>query len=344
MAVEAIIQAAQDALGAAAPDDYRIAPTQHAGALSAAAPALAAVLRRSEITAAATCYEQADRDAGLAQTRFKQVGRRASLAVLLATCVSAALLVIGPLALVFGAVFEKTGLIACGIAGAVIGGLATMWLARLRDGKLFEEWVTNRATAEMQRLDYFDKVTAAEDGSPDSPIPLPLLQLEYFRRYQLDVQQAYFSERSQDHRRDAERTLRLAGLAVFLSSVAAGIAGVLGGALSPVFASIAAVGVVGSALSAFASAREALSQDRRNAERYARTRDALVLLYGRLDAVRKAVAGGDRAPLTAFVIAVHDQLASEHRQWLAGAEGAKEAIAKLEESLKTLQLPGGNAG
>jgi hypothetical protein len=101
-----------------------------------------------------------------------------------------------------------------------------------------------------------------------------LLKLEYFRRYQLDVQRTYYRGRGKQHAESASQTLMLGGLAVLAGSVSAGAAGVLGVA-DVALTAFAALGVVGTALSAFATTREAMNQDRRNAERYTRTHDAL---------------------------------------------------------------------
>lgn len=70
---------------------------------------------------------------------------------------------------------------------------------------------------------------------------------------------------------------------------------------------------------------EATAQNRRNAERYARTADSLDGLYA-LDRVRQAVAAGERESRTEYVAAVHDQLSLEHRQWLAETAEASRAV------------------
>jgi hypothetical protein len=113
--------------------------------------------------------------------------------------------------------------------------------------------------------------------------------------------------------------------------VATGLAGI--GTVHAAWTSLAAAGLAGQAWSAMVSNEEATAQNRRNAERYGRTRLALDRLYERLDEVRLAVAGGHTEVMTEFVGAVHEQLSLENRQWLEEMHGAGTAIARLEELL-----------
>jgi hypothetical protein len=199
-----------------------------------------------------------------------------------------------------------------------------MWLSRVREGRLLETWMTRRAAAETLRLKYFELVTQAEGP--------PLLALEYFRRYQLEVQLAYYRNRSREHKLEADKLLTRGSWAVLAGCVATGVAGLLG-AVDPRWVAAAGVAAMAAAFSALASAQEALGQDRRNAERYARTLEALEGLSARLDEVRSASAAGEREPLRQFVAAVHEQLSLEHRQWLGQRESTEASMARLEETL-----------
>jgi hypothetical protein len=98
--------------------------------------------------------------------------------------------------------------------------------------------------------------------------------------------------------------------------------------------------VIGTALAAFAATREAVNQDRRNAERYGRTLSALEILRGRLDDVRGGVLAGSQEVLEEYVAAVHEQLSLEHREWLSGAESTRSAIGRMDETLAALQKSG----
>jgi hypothetical protein len=210
-----------------------------------------------------------------------------------------------------------------------------MWLFRVREGHLVEAWMTERAQAESARLEYFATLVKAETAEP-SALPLGLLKLEYFRRYQLDVQLAFYDRRGRQHRQSADHTLALGGFAAALAAVASGSAGIAASIEAP-WAALAAFGVVGTALAAFAATREGVNQDRRNAERYGRTLSALEILRGRLDDVRPGVLAGSQDVLEEYVAAVHEQLSLEHREWLSGAESTRSAIGRMDEALAAVQ-------
>jgi hypothetical protein len=205
----------------------------------------------------------------------------------------------------------------------------------VREGNLLEAWMGGRAHAESARLEYFATLAGLE-GSDASELPLRLLKLEYFRRYQLDVQLAFYDRRGRRHRQSADRTLALGGFAAALAAVASGSAGIAASIEAP-WAALAAFGVVGTALAAFAATREGVNQDRRNAERYGRTLSALEILRGRLDDVRAGVLAGSQDVLEEYVAAVHEQLSLEHREWLSGAESTRSAIGKMDEALAAVQ-------
>jgi hypothetical protein len=325
-----LIKSAKAAIGEGQPDDYVLAPRNHADSLTPKAPVLASILRRSEFSAVVGQYEHKDSEAGQAQRVFRQTANRANWAVFVTVCLSAALLIAGPLT--SGAV-SKSVLVGLGSCGIVSGALGAMWLFRIREGKLLEKWMTARAGAETARLSYFEKVTGVRDVDEGSAIPLPLLQLEYFRRYQLDIERAYYRNRGREHGIAAAKMLTISAFSVALGSLATGLAGFLGGAISSGWVSIAGLGTIATALSAFASGKEAVGQDRRNEERYGRTLEALESLAGRLDQVRNSAAEGAREPLQQFVAAVHEQVSLEHRQWLGAAENTQASLAKLEEAL-----------
>jgi hypothetical protein len=319
-----VIERAVAAIGEGQPDDFILAPTTHADELASKAPALSALLRRAKINTLARQYERRDRAAGDAQKRFKDAMLWANAAVL-------ATGVIGALIMVAGIMADEWDddlwplLLVLGLAALVTGALASMWLFRVREGNLLEAWMSGRAHAESARLEYFATLVQAETGEP-SELPLGLLKLEYFRRYQLDVQIAFYDRRGRRHRGSADRTLALGGFAAALAAVASGSAGIAASIEAP-----------WAALAAFAATREAVNQDRRNAERYGRTLAALEILRGRLDDVRAGVLAGSQAVLEEYVAAVHEQLSLEHREWLSGAESTRSAIGKMDETLAALQ-------
>jgi hypothetical protein len=223
-------------------------------------------------------------------------------------------------------------LIVLALIGVAAGGIASMSLFRVKEGHLLEDWMTARARAETKRLSYFSYIVNSSVGPFD--VQLELLKLEYFRRYQLDLQLAYYKTRRSGHRNSAERTLNISAVSVLAAAIASGAAGVLG-ALRSEWAALGAVAVFGAALQAFAASRESINQDRRNAERYDNSGLALQGLRERLDDVRNGIASGSTSILSEYVAAVQDQLSLEHRQWLEGAENMQAAVARLEKALSS---------
>lgn len=138
--------------------------------------------------------------------------------------------------------------------------VAAVWLNQIGSGKLLEQWMTKRAEAESHRLRYFSRVSE-QSGDPETR----LLQLEYFRRYQLDVQRTYYLDRSRDHQAAATRAVTMGSWSMGGVALANGL--VLQGVE---WAGIAALGVAAQALSSLVTNREAANQDTRNSERYER--------------------------------------------------------------------------
>lgn len=334
MTQDELIKSAKDIIGQGHRDDYILAPREHSKSLADQAPALSAILEREQLTAAVEQYEYHDAAAKTAQEVFRATSSRANVGVFVTVCLTAAILVTELLA---PSSLGKALLISFSICSVFGGALASMWLFKIRGGLMLEKWMAARAVAETMRLSYFLLVINARVAG-DSAIPVPLLQLEYFRRYQLDIERAYYRNRTREHQDAANKILGISAFSVLLASLAAGLGGLLGGALAPRWVSIAALGTVAAALSSFAAAQEALGQDRRNAERYGRTLAALDDLASRIGDVRASAAAGMQEPVQAFVAAVHEQLSLEHRQWLDNAESTKASLATLEQALRNAHL------
>jgi hypothetical protein len=330
-----VIDRVEAVIGEGREDDYILAPSKQAAALADTAPALGRLLRSGTIGTYTKQYERHDRAAGEAQARFKTAIRRANGAVLATGVLGALIMVTTILGSLYAPGLMKPALLVLGVVALITGAAASMWLFRVREGKLLDEWMSERAHAETARLAYFATLAQLQDSGP-SELPLGLLKLEYFRRYQLDMQITYYDQRRKDHRRSADRTLAWGGFAAAIAAVASGSAGVLASS-SPSWAALAALGVVGTALAAYAATREAVNGDRRNAERYGRTLASLEILRTKLDEVRSGVLAGSQAVLDEYVAAVHEQLSVEHREWLSGAESTQSAIGKLDETLAKLQ-------
>ncbi len=325
----ALWQDAAAIIGADGSDHY-LTPTGHAERYHATAPALAALLRSTAAKIAAQEFERADALAIEAQRGFKRVANQANIAGLVTAWLSALVLVIALLGAPRGA------LLVVGIAGAATGAYGAFLAQRLRQQHLLQRWMTGRAEAEEFRHRYFEVVTLAPppviEGS--DPRISALLQLEYFRRYQLDVQAHFYDVRQRQHQRSADRTVTYAAAAGFVAAFSTGLAGFLGAGEGTDWASLAALGIVGTSLATFAGVRESITQDARNAERYGRTRAALREVHLRLDEVREAVATGNREVLAEFVVAIHEHLSVEHRQWLTEADSTRAGLARLERALR----------
>jgi hypothetical protein len=331
MTGEEAIRIAIETIGEGKPGDYILSPSGHATGFREKAPDLAGILGSSDIASLARQYETHDRDALAAQKKFRRIFNLANACVFLTGIFITLVLAT---AIVFPDQGSKYPLLFLSLGGVITGGLASMYLFMMKQGKYLEEWMTLRAKAETTRLNFFSNVikTPASPGN-GSVIPVELLKLEYFRRFQLDVQRTYYSCWGSAHRARAEKILFWSALSVAGAAISSGAAGVLG-VLSPKFAAIAAAGTVFAGIGTFFAMREAVNQDRRNAERYRRTWQFLEELSSRLDQVRKAVFSGGMKPLEEFAGAVNEQLSLEHRQWMEELNEAGSAFGRLETTLK----------
>ena len=208
-------------IGSDTPSDYRLSPLEHAEQLKTSAPKLAALLTRSAPVELAQQHADADTEALGAERTFKRWVIRANWAVLATATVSALLMAVALLGGIFGSL-TQTILIVLAVIGVTTGGIASMSLFRVKEGRLLEDWMMARAGAETKRLSYFRYIVNSSEGPLDPQ--LELLKLEYFRRYQL----AYYKTCRSRHRNSAERTLDISAVSVLVAAIASGAAGVLG--------------------------------------------------------------------------------------------------------------------
>lgn len=346
-----LIGRAVNILGPERADDYSLAPGKHADELKEAAPTLSRVLNLSRVQAPMLQYQRIDAEAVEAQRTYKRVVMRANGAVLATAVLSAAMMAVGLLATQADGGFPttqvaggpKTALVVLGLLALLTGALASVWLTQARAGRLLEGWMRTRALAEQARLAYFEAIAGAP-ADDSFQIPLPLLVLEYFRRYQLDVQIAFYGRRRIDHRKSAEKTVLLASLAAVPAAFAAAAGGLLGAVGDLRWLPLAALGSIGAALASFAASREAVTGDSATAERYGAALSKLEILRGRLDEVRQAAVAGEPATIVKdFIKLVHDELAREQEAWLKEGESARAGVADLLDTAlkKTLAEPVG---
>ena len=222
----------------------------------------------------------------------------------------------------------------------VTSAMAGIWLNLIKRRKLLEKWMNRRSIAEMYRLEYFNLVTNTkfENLKNDEVIFMNLLKLEFFKRFQLDLQINYYNVRGMQHRNKADKAITFSTWALGFSGLAAGLAGFLGATTGySQWGIIAALALIFQAAANYVMNREAVNQDRRNEERYHRTAEMLKKLRSRLDKVRNGLLLGDEEILKSFVNSVQDQLSLEHRQWIDDIKKAGTAIYELDERLKQLK-------
>src|SRR4051794_35897400 len=86
---------ASSVVNALSGEAYVIAPAKHAEELRDTAPALARVLGRSDVSAAAHDFERKDEDANRARDAFKTTAKRANVSILVASLFSTLLVLLG---------------------------------------------------------------------------------------------------------------------------------------------------------------------------------------------------------------------------------------------------------
>lgn len=313
---------ASEIIGKEGNRDYLLAPVAHVALYREKSPALAAVLESAALSVEAEAYEERDAVAIAAQKTYKTTMGRTNLAVMLVSMLGAAGMAVTIL-------WPQVPSLAQGlfIAAAIVSGIGAYLLFKLREGKLLEDWMTTRAEAETHRIGYFSAIGDAARKTNDAS--LALLLMEYFRRYQFDVQHQYYKARAEDHRHSANRTVAVGGFGAAVATVSS-ILGTMGGAGSAVFGGLA---VAGAAIGAYAIGREQMTQDRRNSERYRRTATTLTGIAKQMDAVREAAAKANGNAVFEFIAAINEHISLEHRQWLETADSEKATLARLGAAL-----------
>ena len=334
------IAEARQIIGKNEEKDYILKPKMYAELFSEQAPALSDLLKSSQLEGIAEKYSQHNGKAIAAQAKYKAWMKKARLWVLLTACCSAALLAVATwLVQPDEADLAKMLFIVISIAAFVSSFIATTYIKLVENLSLLKKWMGSRANAEMQRLSYFEgfvKRSCPQDAGVD-PIFLRLLQLEFFRRFQLDMQVSYYTRRGGKHAVAAEKSAAISTWAMGIAGLAAAIAGFLGASIDPRWAALAAVGFVFQAHASNTLSAEAVNQDRRNEERYGRTLKNLQDLKADMDRVRQQVTDGNPEILPTYVDAVHEQLSLEHRQWIEDTETTSQVLGELKAQLKKVQ-------
>ncbi|HKZ96543.1 MAG TPA: hypothetical protein VJ045_06140 [Hyphomicrobiaceae bacterium] len=313
--------------------DYILRPEEHARLLPPeAAPLARILLRHKQIQEE---FRMHDALANKAQARYKFVGRWILISSLIGLLLGATFL-LPPL---------QNAPPPLRTAATIIEYLslfAAFFLARyLAVARPFPQWMRERARAELARVKLFDVVLDSEEQVRDEELPLLPLKLEYFRRYQLDVQRRYYGRRGKQHQQAAGHTKTWERASLTLSVISILIALWVGLVLFPYFGVtlpwpplqsvvnfavalpfdderwLFALGVAGAAFYGYATSRSLMNLDERNASRYLTTHANLEFIVEKiLEPARQHAARGDEADVREFVRRVQDLISSEHKEWV----------------------------
>ncbi len=346
---------AKRAVGEHNAGDYILRPAEHAASLPPEAGGLKRILQRPEIETIRTNYVECDRDALRLQGRHMRWGKRGIVAAMLSAIVAVTLMVspvqLAPLQTVIAS--SSVWLLLCG---------AWFYFVSMMIRRPLEAWYQARANAEEWRKRLFEAVLAADETMLADEIEVLPLQLEYFRRYQYDVQRQYFKGKTAV----SERRARLSDAVGYLSSIVPFLA--LGltvaatvsaageqGLITPFLTRFAGMvqrietwsidlygigaAIIVSAVSAGLFAFAQLDNYRRNAVRYANTLRRIEEMADdpRLGFpfARAAAAAGNRQSVANLVRQMHAVMTAEMAEWVTVGLQEKE-IAMPERS----QIPG----
>lgn len=310
--------------------DWELRPERHAGGLPSVAGALRRILLRPEVGSIVSDYIKADTSAGTAQQRYKAVGRLGLYTATVASVVGAAFLL--PIETFLAPI--RPFVSAIQVSALCVAFLASRLLVK---SKPFDSWMQQRGVAELARAALFDTVSKAQEPSSGDELPSLPLRLEYFRRYQLDVQRRYYRGRGAQHQAAVWRNNKWLSVSVLVTALA-GVAGTivalqisqpyvnlpawLGEFLSlfppaELNRVILALGVVASSFYGLGTARSLMDLDERNASRFRTTSANLEYLVATgLENARSAAAAGREDDVLRFIERVQQQISSEHREWV----------------------------
>jgi cytochrome c biogenesis protein CcdA len=220
-----IMSDAAGIIGHGSPSDYALSPVEHAEQLRTSAPKLAVLLTSSAPVELARQYAEADTEARVAERTFKRWVLRANWAVLATATVSALLMAAALLAGNLGSLTQAI-LIVLALMGVAAGGIASMSLFRVKEGRLLEDWMTARARAEIKRLSYFSTLVHSSVGQTRSPAGSA--QVGVLSPLSARSSACLLQSPPIGHRNSAERTLNISAGSVLMAAIASGAAGVLG--------------------------------------------------------------------------------------------------------------------
>ncbi len=343
---ECMCARARRAVGEHAPGDYILRPREHANALPPEAGPLKRILEQPGIEAIKADYDRWNADALHLQGRHMRWGKRGIVAAM-AAAVAAVIVTVSPI--------DMTPLQSVLASSFVWLLLCVSWIyfALMMWRRPLEGWYKARANAEEYRKRLFEAVLEATETAGPGEIAVLPLQLEYFRRYQFEMQREYFAGKSRMAARRARWTDAVGWLwatipfAALGLTLAAGLAATseqgfmhplvtkLGGAVQAVerlsidtYGIGAAIIVAAASAGLFAIAQ--LDNYRRNAVRYTNMLSRLEELQKdpRLgfNPARFAADAGIREPVVRLVREMHALMTSELAEWVTVGLNDKGAI------------------
>ena len=330
--MDRITEQAKTALGQAQPGDYGLRLNDQSVKLPATAAPLARVLQSSELAEIRERHEKHDRIANRAEARQKRLARVAAYG-LASPALFGAVLLFPDLPLEGDLPYLGDRIVLAVLALQALALLLALFaLLSLARRRRVEASLRARGVAEEARVELFEAVVQAREPSGAEELAYEPLALEYVRRYQLDVQRAYFAG-------VAEHAQRRAGLGpvklwiallFFAAATPVGFAihGVMNEAASPIDALaervIAALALVGGGFAAARLATTLGGDYPRKAAKYAVMVDNLNWMAARpLSEARRAAAEGDRRQVYRFVADLHRIIASEPREWVPAWERSR---------------------
>ena len=328
--------AAAEAIGKYQPQDWHVDPRSHAQRMAREAGPLQRILQGSRVQVILEQYEAGNAKAGEYQAEYIRYGRWEIYLGSAAAIIGAVILYLASGDGGEPGLSRSVLLLAQGFCLA--GAIALKY--KLGHSAIYRQWQQQRTRAETSRIELFETVCGLA-GHPVPPtvaeneLPLLPLQLEYFLRYQLQVQLNYYHERGRQHAKAARRFVNIGTGITFLAAVAASLAG-LNTELGDWVSSSAIVGLVAPILLTAQTSLSRLNQDERNAARYAITHDHLLNLKKKSDSVHSAAEAGNQEEVFRFIRSVNEVISVEHTEW-------KERQARDDEPDTAAQIPARSA-
>ena len=307
---------AQEIIGKQQENDWILDPKNHAEQLPDEADSLKKILNSSRVKVLQKRYERHNAKAIISQKTYLNQSKRRIFA-------STASVIFGAYILYSqGGELKMDDKITWLLSAIemVLLAATSYYHFILKNSKGYEDWMNSRAAAENTRVNYFFAVTKAKTKQPDDN-QLLKLQLEYFRRYMLDVQLNYYDGRGKQHNKHAKKYTLFAAIIVALTTVTTAIVTKLNTVTDPtadttsIVTLFVFIGAVFAALNSMQSQLSMLGEDQRNARRYESVYYQLLDLSGELDTVREAAEQNNRTLVDDFIARTNEVIALENQEW-----------------------------